>query len=61
MRDSEYILDEIIRLLKVNLDTVENKLISGNINGVEDYKYNLGIRRGLHVLQEYVNELTKGN
>ena len=61
MRDSEYILDEVIQLLKVNLDVVESKLIGGNIIDIEDYKYNLGLRRGLHVLQEYINELTRGN
>jgi hypothetical protein len=61
MRDSEYILDEVIRLLKTNLDVVESNLISGNIINIEDYKYNLGIRRGLHVLQEHISELTRGN
>lgn len=61
MRDSEYILDEVIRLLKTNLDVVESNLMSGNISDIEDYKYSLGLRRGLHVLQEYINELTRGN
>ena len=48
MRDSEYILDEVIRLLKVNLEAVENRLITGNIHNIEDYKYNLGLRNLLH-------------
>ena len=61
MRDSEYVLTEIINILKINLDVVESNLISGNIANIEDYKYNLGLRKGLHVLQENIVELTKGN
>ncbi len=59
MRDSEYILDEVIRLLKVNLEVVENRLITGNIHNIEDYKYNLGLRSSLSVVQDYINDLIK--
>ncbi len=61
MRDSEYILDELIKIIKSNLESVENRLINGNICHIEDYKYNLGARYTLSSLCDSINEMSKGD
>ena len=61
MRDSEYILNEVIKMIKTNLESVENRLINGSIYNIEDYKYNLGTRIVLTSLSDFINELSRGN
>jgi hypothetical protein len=61
MRDSEYILSELIKTIKVNLESVENRLVSGGICHIEEYKYNLGARYTLHTLSDFIKELSRGN
>lgn len=60
MRDSEYILDELIKIIRSNLESVENRLVNGNICHMEDYKYNLGARYTLRSLYDSINEMNRG-
>ena len=59
MRDSEYILDELIKTIKSNLESVEHRLVVGNISSMEDYKYNLGARYTLRALCDSINEMIR--
>ena len=61
MRDSEYILDKLIETINDNLKVVESRMIKGNIQTMEDYRYNLGMRFILSTLQEEIKELNRGN
>jgi hypothetical protein len=61
MRDSEYILNELVKMINANLESVENRLINGSIYHIEDYKYNLGARYTLSSLSDFVKELSRGN
>jgi len=61
MRDSEYILDKLIETINDNLKVVESRMIKGNIQTMEDYRYNLGIRFILSTLQEEIKELNRSN
>ena len=59
MIDSEYILNELIKIIKSNLESVENRLSNGSICNMEDYKYNLGARYTLRSLCDSINEMIK--
>lgn len=59
MRDPEYILNEVIKNIKNNLEVIENRLIGGNISSMEDYKYNLGARCTLYALYDSINEMIR--
>jgi len=61
MRDSEYILDKLIETINDNLEVVESRMIKGNIQTMEDYRYNLGMRFILSTLQEEIKELNRSN
>jgi len=61
MRDSEYILNELIKTITANLESVENRLINGSIYNIEEYKYNLGARYTLNSLSDFIKELNRGN
>jgi|APGre2960657444_1045066.scaffolds.fasta_scaffold164614_2 hypothetical protein len=61
MRDSEYILDKLIETINDNLKVVESRMIKGNIQTMEDYRYNLGMRFILSTLQEEIKELNRSN
>jgi hypothetical protein len=61
MRDSEYILDKLIETINDNLKVVESRLIKGNVQTMEDYRYNLGMRFILSTLQNDINELSRSN
>jgi hypothetical protein len=61
MRDSEYILSELIKTIKDNLESVEHRLVSGAICHIEEYKYNLGARCTLYALSDRIKELSRGN
>jgi len=61
MRDSEYILDKLIETINDNLKVVESRMIKGNIQTMEDYRYNLGMRFILATLQEEIKELNRSN
>jgi hypothetical protein len=61
MRDSEYILDKLIETINDNLKVVESRMIKGNIQTMEDYRYNLGMRFILATLQEDIKELNRSN
>jgi hypothetical protein len=60
MRDSEYILGELIKIIRSNLESVENRLVNGNICHMEDYKYNLGARYTLRSLCDSITEMNRG-
>lgn len=59
MKDHEYILTEINREIKESLETIENRMVSGDISGMEDYKYNLGFRNSLKKLKEYITLVSR--
>lgn len=59
MKDHEYILTEINREIKESLETIENRMVSGDIFSMEDYKYNLGFRNSLKKLKEYITLLNR--
>ena len=59
MKDHEYILTEINREIKESLETIENRMVSGDIFSMEDYKYNLGYRNSLKKLKEYITLLNR--
>lgn len=59
MKDHEYILTEINREIKESLETIENRMVSGDVASMEDYKYNLGFRNSLKKLKEYITLLNR--
>lgn len=59
MKDHEYILSEINREIKESLDTIENRMVSGDVSSMEDYKYNLGFRNSLKKLKEYITLVSR--
>lgn len=59
MKDHEYILSEINREIKESLDTIENRMVTGDISNMEDYKYNLGFRNSLKKLKEYITLVSR--
>jgi hypothetical protein len=61
MKDSEYILGKVIKTIKDNLECVETRLVNGTIKSLEDYKYNLGMRYILHIMDLTINDITKGD
>jgi len=60
MRDHEYILNELIRMIASNIREVDHKLVVGRVNDMEDYQYKLGMRYALSIIQETINEMSKG-
>jgi hypothetical protein len=60
MRDSEDNLDKLIKIIRNNLESVENRLVNGNICHIEDYKYNLGARLTLRSLCDSIDEMNRG-
>lgn len=59
MKDHEYILSEINREIKESLETIENRMVSGDVSSMEDYKYNLGFRNSLNKLKEYITLVSR--
>ena len=59
MQDHEYILSEINREIKESLETIENRMVSGDVANMEDYKYNLGFRNSLKKLNEYIKLVSR--
>lgn len=59
MKDHEYILSEINREIKESLETIENRMVSGDVASMEDYKYNLGFRNSLKKLKEYITLVSR--
>lgn len=59
MKDHEYILTEINREIKESLETIENRMVSGDVSSMEDYKYNLGFRNSLKKLKEYITLVSR--
>lgn len=59
MKDHEYILTEINREIKESLETIENRMVSGDVASMEDYKYNLGFRNSLKKLKEYITLVSR--
>lgn len=59
MKDHEYILTEINREIKESLETIENRMVSGDVASMEDYKYNLGFRNSLNKLKEYITLVSR--
>lgn len=59
MKDHEYILSEINREIKESLETIENRMVSGDVSTMEDYKYNLGFRNSLKKLKEYITLVSR--
>lgn len=59
MKDHEYILTEINREIKESLETIENRMVSGDVASMEDYKYNLGFRNSLKKFKEYITLVSR--
>jgi len=59
MKDHEYILNKVLEEVKKNLQLVEGRLISGSVSSIEIYKYNLGIRTALNIIEAYIEQLKK--
>lgn len=59
MKDHEYILSEINREIKESLETIENRMVSGDVSSMEDYKYNLGFRNSLKKLKDYITLVSR--
>jgi len=59
MKDHEYILNKVLEEVKKNLELVEGRLINGSVSSIENYKYNLGIRTALNIIEAYIEQLKK--
>ena len=59
MSDHEYILSEINKHIKDTLETIENRMVTGSLSNMEDYKFHLGIRHALVKLDEYIKILKR--
>jgi hypothetical protein len=59
MKDHEYILSEINKNIKDTLESIENRIVSGGIITMEDYKFNLGIRYALTKLEDYIKLVSR--
>ena len=57
MNNHEYILSEINKHIKDTLETIENRMVTGSLSNMEDYKIHLGIRHALVKLDEYIKIL----
>lgn len=59
MNDHEYILSEIKKHINYNLEIIENRMVTGNLSGMEDYKFHLGARQALVKLNEDIKILSR--
>ncbi len=59
MKDHEYILNEINKNIKDTLEAIENRIVTGGISTMEDYKFNLGIRYALTKLNDYIKLVSR--
>lgn len=59
MNDHEYILSEVNKFINHNLEIIENRMVTGNLSGMEDYKFHLGARDTLVKLDEYIKILRR--
>jgi hypothetical protein len=59
MKDHEYILNEINNHLTETLKTIENRMLTGSLSNMEDYKFHLGIRHAIVKLNEYIKLISR--
>ena len=59
MRDYEYMLNKVSEEVKKNLELVEERLVNGAVSCIYNYKYNLGIRAALNIIEAYIEQLKK--
>ena len=53
-----YLFDERIKaLLQEEIDKVANAIADGNIGSYEEYKFKVGIIRGLRMAFQYIDEV----
>jgi hypothetical protein len=59
MNDSDFIISQIRSNLKDTINELNEKLITGNVSDIEDYKYKLGARVSLVKTEEYIDNLMR--
>jgi hypothetical protein len=57
MNDSDYILSKIKTYINDGLNSVTTRLVQGNIQSMEEYKFNLGMRSSLTQLKNNIYNL----
>lgn len=60
MRDSDYILDNILSIMQDSVNRLDQRLVKGAVSDYNEYKYNIGYRKAIDDMQLEIKHLMKG-